>query len=109
MRIFTVNNGSIMKSFVVKINFNFIKSNAAAILSGVFLFSAISKIFYWNSTEHAIESLILNKEISAAITVSLIFVEFSISISLLFMPKLWRYIGLSSGFLIIVFTFVVFL
>jgi len=89
---------------------NNVFSIISIILSGLFFFSALSKIYYFSDTKHAIESLtslILDKNLSVVLVFVIITLEILLSLLLLF-QKFWRFAGLFTMILILVFTCVVF-
>jgi len=99
----------ISHSFFRHLNNNLI-SLTAIILSGIFLFSSQSKIYYWLDTKYVIESLtipILNKKLSVILAAGIITIELFLSL-LFLMPKFWRFAGLYCMLLVTIFTLVVF-
>lgn len=80
---------------------------AAFLLCGTFCLSAVSKIIWWSDTILSLEKLLLSKYFAIFVSVSIIIIELAIT-STIFNPRLWKYTGIFSAAIIVIFTLVVF-
>ena len=83
----------------------YLRQIAALIIGGIFCFSAVSKILYWQFTIDVMTQLVLNEFLANIFSLFLILIELTISLSILF-PNYWKYTGITSAIVIFIFIFI---
>ena len=81
----------------------YLRQIAALIIGGIFCFSAVSKILYWQFTIDVMTQLVFNEFLANIFSLFLILIELTISLSILF-PNYWKYTGITSAIVIFIFT-----
>jgi len=78
---------------------------SAHLLSGLFLLSALAKLVYWSDTIKIMNKILPGDDFGIMIAILVVFLELLLTLMLL-LPHAWRYAGITSFYMLIMFTLV---